>query len=214
MIDVYTDNKDFSYFKKPDNAKMGYVPTEKIFENEIVIKTANNENLINLLKSYFNCNFSLDWAWAWWSFKNHEENHGPQNFHRDYESLNFVKVFIYLTDVTDEKHGCHEFILGSAQKNMFYKRERFNEKDIKSEFKDNIKKIYGHKGKTFIVDTYGIHRGLRPVTDDRLVMVLMYSVFPTNRSPKIPPIYLSNLKNKDLYLKNKYINRLFINFDR
>ncbi len=214
LLDVYTNNKNFSYKNKPDSARMGYIPTENIFDNECILEAANNKKLITLLDNYFNCKYSLDWAWAWWSFKSEEIDHGPQNFHRDYESLNFIKVFIYLTDVIDEKDGCHEFVLASSHKNEFYKRERFKKKDIENKFHCKVKKIFGSAGTTFIVDSFGIHRGVKPVSKDRLVISLLYSVFPSNRSPKIPPIYFSNLRNKDLYLKNKYLNRLFVNFDK
>ena len=214
LIDVYTNNKNFSYEKKPVSAKMGYVPTENIFSDEIVLKAANDKKLVSLLNNYFNCKYSLDWAWSWWSFKNKEKDHGPQNFHRDYESFNFIKVFVYLTDVMNDEDGCHEFVLGSSHINQFYKRERYKSSDIKSRFEDNIKKIFGKAGTTFIVDTFGIHRGVKPIAKDRLVLSLLYSVFPSNRSPKIPPLNFSELKHKDLYLKNKYLNRLYINFDR
>lgn len=214
LVDVYTNNKNFSYKQKPKSARMGYIPTEKIFENECILEAANNEKLVALLNNYFGCKYSLDWIWAWWSFKSEKEDHGPQNFHRDYESLNFVKVFVYLTDVIDKKDGCHEFVLGSSHKNEFYKRQRFRKNDINKKFSNSIKKIFGNSGTTFIIDSFGIHRGVKPTSKDRLVLSLLYTVFPSNRSPKIPPLYFSNLKNKDLYSKNKYLNRLFINFDK
>jgi hypothetical protein len=193
---------------------MGYIPTEKIFNNDFILEAANNKNLVNLLNNYFNCKYSLDWVWAWWSFQSHEQDHGPQNFHRDYESLNFVKVFVYLTDVNSDEDGPHEFVLGSSYTDDYFKRERFNKTDINNKFKNNIKKIIGISGTTFIADTYGIHRGVKPISNDRLVLVFLYSAFPSNRSPKIPPFYISNMKNKSLFLNNKYLNRLFINFDK
>ncbi len=214
LIDVYTDNKNFSCQKRPISARMGYIPTEHIFNDEIVLKAANNKNLVSLLDNYFNCKYSLDWAWAWWSFESKEKDHGPQNFHRDYESLNFIKVFVYLTDVINNDDGCHEFVLSSSYINQFYKRKRFDQNYIKNKFKNNVIKIFGKAGTTFIVDTYGIHRGVKPKAKDRLVLSLLYSVFPSNRSPKIPPLNFSELNNKNLYKKNKYLNRLFINFDR
>ena len=43
---------------------------------------------------------------------------GPQLFHRDYESFNFVKLFVYLTDVGKE-NGPHEYIIRSNIKDNF-----------------------------------------------------------------------------------------------
>ena len=45
------------------------------------------------------------------------------------------------------------------------------------------------------------NRGVKPKAKDRLVLSLLYSVFPSNRSPKIPPLNFSELNNKNLYKK-------------
>ena len=46
----------------------------------------------------------------------------PQKFHRDYESFNFIKLFVYLTDV-DKDFGPHQYIIGSHKENKFLKRK-------------------------------------------------------------------------------------------
>jgi hypothetical protein len=214
LIGVYSSHNNFSATNPPKEARMGYIPTEKIISHEFILKAANNKNLINLIEKYFDAKITLDWIWAWWSFKSDKMDHGPQNFHRDYESFNFVKVFVYLTDVLDDLDGCHEFIIGSCNNNNFYKRERFDKNDIINYYKNNVLKIYGKKGTTFIANTFGIHRGIKPIKNNRLILCILYSIIPSNRSPKIPPIYLSKLNNKEIFIKNQYLNRLFINFKK
>ena len=64
---------------------------------------------------------------------------GPQEFHRDYESMNFVKVFVYLADV-DQHSGPHSFIKGSHKIDKLYERKRFSDELINKNF-DNDKKL-------------------------------------------------------------------------
>ena len=203
---IYTDHKKFNFNKPPINAKTGYIDTNILIKSKYILKAANNQNLLNILKSYFECSFKLDWVWAWWSFPS-EELAGPQLFHRDYESMNFLKVFVYLSDV-DEFNGPHEYVVGSHKVNKLYKRERFADQLIYKNFtKENILTIKGKKGKTFIANTYGLHRGLQPKNEKRLVLVYLFSVIPSNRSPKLPVIKKNELS---FDLDEKKINSLFV----
>tara|TARA_B100000700_G_C14793338_1_gene736982 strand:- start:55 stop:873 length:819 start_codon:yes stop_codon:yes gene_type:complete len=203
---IYTNHQKFNLKKPPSDAKTGYIDTNTLVKSKYILKAANNPNLLNILKSYFGCSFRLDWVWAWWSFPS-KELAGPQLFHRDYESMNFLKVFVYLSDV-DEFNGPHEYIIGSHKIDKLYKRERFSDQLIHENFeKDKILTIKGQKGKTFIANTFGIHRGLQPKNEKRLVLVYLFSVVPSNRSPKLP-VLIKNELNFDL--KEKKINSLFI----
>ena len=122
--------------------------------------------------------------------------------------MNFLKVFVYLSDV-DEFNGPHEYVVGSHKVNKLYKRERFEDQLIYKNFtKENIIRIKGKKGKTFIANTYGLHRGLQPKNKKRLVLVYLFSVIPSNRSPKLPVIKKNELS---FYLEEKKINSLFVN---
>jgi hypothetical protein len=203
---IYTDHKKFNLKQPPSGVKTGYIDTNTLLKSKYILKAANNPNLLNILKSYFSCSFKLDWVWAWWSFPS-EELAGPQLFHRDYESMNFLKVFVYLSDV-DEFNGPHEYIVGSHKVNKLYKRERFADELIYKNFtEDKILTIMGKKGKTFIANTFGIHRGLQPKNEKRLVLVYLFSVVPSNRSPKLPVLKKNELK---FNLKEKKINSLFV----
>ncbi len=203
---IYTNHEKFYLSKPPTDAKTGYIDTNTLVKSKHILKAANNQNLLNILKSYFGCSFKLDWVWAWWSFPS-KEIAGPQLFHRDYESMNFLKVFVYLSNV-DQFNGPHEYIVGSHKVNKLYKRERFSDQLIYKNFtKDKILTINGKKGKTFIANTFGIHRGLHPKNEKRLVLVYLFSVVPSNRSPKLPVLRKNEL-NFDL--KEKKINSLFV----
>ena len=208
--------KKISIYEKSINKKMpmDYYPIEELIENDEILNVINNEKLIKIVRGYLKCDFKLDWIWSWWSYANGENDSiGPQLFHRDYESLNFLKLFIYLTDVEGDD-GSHQIIKSSHKINLFYKISRFSDNEIHSKFnKEDCSTIDGEAGKSFLANTYAIHRGLRPIKKDRLVLCYLLSTWPSRRSPKIPPIKYSEIKkNKDLYLKNKSIFDLFINY--
>jgi len=210
---IYSDHKKFYLSNPPKGVKTGYLSSEVIIKSKHILKAINNPNFLSLLKDYFNCSFKLDWVWSWWSFPA-EDLAGPQQFHRDYESMNFIKVFVYLTDV-DQHNGPHSYIRGSHKIDRLYERKRFSDEIINKNFNDDEKlSILGKKGSTFIVNTFGIHKGMAPIKNNRLVLVYLFSVIPSNRSPKIPPVNFSDIeaKQKDMYLKNKEIFNLFIDF--
>ena len=198
---IYGKYKKFNINDKIIKPHTGYIPSEKIFSNETIISGATNENLLNTVKLYFNSSFKLDWIWCWWSIPN-EKSLGPQLFHRDYESMNFLKFFVYLTDV-NENNGPHQIISGSHEQDNFYKRERFNDFDINKKYKNEINTINGSSGTNFLANTFSIHRGLLPKQKRRLVLVYLFSVIPSNRCPKIPFMNVKDIQDENL--KNKLI---------
>ena len=209
LIGIYTGEKKFNLKSVPTNTSMGYLNTEDLLNCPHIIEGANNNKLNDILKAYFQRTYKLDWIWCWWSFPQ-KNSVGPQIFHRDYENLNFVKVFVYLTD-TDLKNGAHELIKSSHKSNHFYSKTRYAEKDIYKKFKkSDLVKIKGKAGKTFIENTFAIHRGNAPIKKKRLILCYMFSIIPSSRSPKLP-FFNSNIKkfSKDIK-KNKYLNSLFI----
>lgn len=104
------------------------------------------------------------------------ESVGPQFFHRDWDTLGFVKVFCYLNDV-NKKNGPHQYILGSPQDSNFNKHGRFSEDEIINFYgRDRIFEIDGSSGTFFIEDTNGIHRGLPLVVGERWMISIRLSL--------------------------------------
>jgi hypothetical protein len=196
-----------------EKMSMRYYKTKDLIKNDLIMKGANNPKLLNILDNYFNGTYKLDWIWSWWSFADLKNSVGPQLFHRDYETMNFVKVFVYLTDV-ENNDGSHQIVSGSHNVDKLYEIERFSDKSVISNFgSQKIININGKEGTSFIANTFAIHKGFKPKINDRLVLVYLYSTVPSRRSPKLPPIKFDNIKNyQSLFKKNKKINNLFIDF--
>lgn len=217
--EYFMSKKDLvNIFESTSKKKMDmqYYKTEDLISFPLIIRGANNEYLNQLLSNYFECSYRLDWIWAWWSYADEKNpSIGPQNFHRDYESFNFVKVFVYLTDV-DGTDGSHQLICGSHKENKLYEIKRFSDDEISNNFNSiKIKNIDGKSGKTFVANTFAIHKGVKPFRNNRLILCYLFSVVPSRRSPKLPVINFSSFKSdRDLLKKNQYINSLFINYNK
>lgn len=95
--------------------------------------------------------------------------HGPtqadiQEFHRDADDVRFVALFCYLTDVLHSTSGPHEFVRGSHA-----------ETSVKPDY-DTMATIYGPAGTMFLADTSGLHRGVRPTSNKRIMAWARFGV--------------------------------------
>ncbi len=211
LYSAYEDNK--FYDKNENNSfKMGYIPTERLIKNEEILKLINNELIVSILNNYFGAKVIFDNIWSWWSFKHDDNALGPQNFHRDYNSINFFKLFVYLSEV-DELSGPHVYVKGSHKKDVFNKIGRYQDKDVMNEFNEkNIISIKGPKYTMFMANTFGLHKGLPPRNNDRLLLCILYSINPSRASPKLPLFDASDFSVKNILYKNKYLNKMYFKF--
>jgi hypothetical protein len=98
-------------------------------------------------------------------------------YHRDVDSLKFVKAFIYLNDVED---GCghHELFLNSHHNIPFKLRflQRVSSEDITINMPNVTHyKVIGTRGFSWIENTTCFHRGTIPVSGDRLLLSLSFN---------------------------------------
>ena len=98
-------------------------------------------------------------------------------FHRDVDSMKFVKAFIYLNDIC-EGSGHHEVFLRSHRKIPWSLRviRRVDECEIEKKMPSCRKmKITGTRGYSWIEDTTTFHRGTVPRVGDRLMLSLSFN---------------------------------------
>lgn len=97
-------------------------------------------------------------------------------FHRDVDSLAFVKAFCYLSNINQ---GCgeHEVLIGPHRKLPFDLRiiGRYNYNDILKKAPHlKLKPIYGASGYSWLEDTTLFHRGTVPTKGYRLMLGMSF----------------------------------------
>lgn len=100
-----------------------------------------------------------------------------QLYHHDLHRLQFVKLFIYLTDV-DGESGPHAMIPGTHRarpEGMWADGRHPDEKVDRFGLLDQEVRITGKAGTLFMVDTTALHKGVHPVKNSRLLAQVQYS---------------------------------------
>ena len=212
----------FNPYLKPSEYKSSkYSFTEAdLFNFDPIHKILINKYFSTIAQNYFNSKPCYSDLAMWWSPTRNiattesmeKANRSAQKFHFDLDRIKWLKLFIYLTD-TNKDSGPHEYVKGTHKisgkpKNLLNKGyHRITEENIDQYFsKDRIIKLLGSKGTMFIADTSCFHRGLPPVNQHRLILIMEFSssMFGANFSKINSFQDQKNLKN--LITDNKIIN--------
>ncbi|MDB9739694.1 phytanoyl-CoA dioxygenase family protein [Candidatus Pelagibacter sp.] len=219
IVKYFINNKIFND-KEPNNKfylqnrnqdlEVGYYDIQTTANCPHIFDIVNDDKLIETLSTYFNGPYKLDYMSTWWSFKNLKENpkEKTQYFHRDIDNFNFVKLFIYLTDV-DDLNGAHQYIRFSHTKKIenTISTKTVSFDMIKKNIKDkDVYSFVGKSGSAVLENTYGLHRGSTPKSKDRLMLSMTFSLIKTPYSPVKP--FMSRLIDKSAESKiNNIINQ-------
>ena len=101
-------------------------------------------------------------------------------------------------------NGPHVYVEGSSSSEKLRKIRRYTDDEIAASFgKDAIKYFVAPKGSSFMVDTYGFHKGLLPKDKLRLLFQVQYS---------LNPIGIESYEPVDIgsHSYHPYINRLIL----
>lgn len=157
--------------------------------------------LLAIAQGYLGVQPKVRSIYLWWNtvFPINPSSNMAQLFHNDISNIRFLKIFVYLTDVT-EGTGPHSYVLGSHKSTDESKELRrrgvveVSDEDILNVYgQERIMDLTGLRGTVFIADTRGFHKANLPQVDHRLVLLLylVNSLYPcnkTNQKRKILPI--------------------------
>lgn len=189
-----------------DEINMGYFDPSQILAAPYVWRDIfNDPRVLAAAENYLGCKPVLDNIGAWWSFGNRPAAKGTQKWHRDFDSVRGIKLFVYLSDVEPDQ-GPHVFLrrthrdprldTGLAQdETLLYETFGRSMEDVK----------VGPRGTWFLADTFGFHRGALPIHGNRLLLSAQYSI---NVSPHMPRHQVWPPLPDGL---DPYINQLFLN---
>ena len=209
--DKFPDKK-FYLNEKPEDLEVGYFDNSITANCPYIFDVINDPLIIKSLSTYFGCPYKLDYITAWWSFKNKltESKEKTQYFHRDIDNFNFIKLFLYLTDV-DELSGPHQYIKFTHKKDFGFKLSTkvVDINTLHKNIDNDIHTFSGKSGSVVLENTLGLHRAKKPEVSDRLMIAMSFSLINTPYCPPKPFLKFQNLQT-NLSQYNKHINQNFI----
>lgn len=198
--DTPVDDPPFTKATAPECANIGsIVEGDSLSRCRDLLQVANHPDILSVVEGFLGAPPTVQYYTAWWSFAGRSRARDAQLFHYDRNCFRFVKLFVYLTNVTASS-GPHVFVRGSANVERWIKRlewVRSNDPENANRFLsminavrkedadvfdffgvEQIETLTGAAGDAFLVDTSGIHKGLLPETDNRLVFQATYALLP------------------------------------
>jgi hypothetical protein len=192
----------------PDTHVSHYAETD-ILNAPHLLRIANDSKTLDIIEHYLGARPTLATIRVWWSTPSRSGSaEHAENFHRDVDDLNFVKLFVYLTDV-NMSNGPHIYVKGSHNNSKLTEIKRYLDSEIIENFGgDNIRIFTGLAGTSFLESTYGMHKGLPPEVGSRLIFQPLYTLSPTIYGPK-NPLRFARIDEGAL---DPYVNRVYLKF--
>lgn len=139
-----------------------------------------------IARAYFGGDCEYLSANAWHTLASEtSDNRSAQKFHFDLDSGWFIKFFCYLSNV-DEMSGPFTYVTGSNNKKprQFLSGMRINDAAVSRAYPDNVIQMVGEKGRFFVADTQGLHKGQHVQDGERILVQFLYAkeMFATNPS--------------------------------
>ncbi|MEM6894843.1 MAG: phytanoyl-CoA dioxygenase family protein [Bacteroidota bacterium] len=194
----------FSSKEIPGPTQVANYKREEIVSIKKIMDIANDPKILSFVQKFLHGKPTISALRCWWSVKGNGTAEHTQLFHRDVDDYKFIKLFIYLTDVSLD-NGPHVYVETSAYDDRFKKIRRLSDTEIEDTYgKDKINYITGKKGEAFLVNTYGIHKGLLPKEGRRLMLQVRYSINEIGVDNYTP------IKAYEEGSYDPYVNRLLI----
>ena len=191
----------------PAETHIAFFGTEAIVDAPFALKAANDQRVLAAVGVILGAKPTISYLAAWWSVPASGEAEHAELYHRDFDDLRFIKLFLYLTDV-DAESGPHIFVRASHKKNRLFRRRRFSAAEVERIFPEGDRlKLKGKAGTAFLENTSGLHRGLPPISKPRLMFQVLYSLKPFVGGPPTP---LRTVPRRfEGRLLDPYINRAY-----
>jgi hypothetical protein len=143
----------------------------------------SDASLLAVAQTYLRAAPIVDVTSMWWhtAFSDQPDEEAAQMYHFDMDRIRWLKVFIYLTDVTP-MHGPHCFVAGSHRSGgipeaMLSKGyARLSDEEVFLHYpRKNLMEFSAPAGTIIIEDTRGLHKGKVVEHGDRLMLQLQFS---------------------------------------
>jgi hypothetical protein len=182
------------------NQDMVNLDTQWVTEQELTLDFATSPEILRIAADYLGITPILNYPASWFSFPVEKiEKESAKNWHWDCDGIKWLKVFVYLNDVT-LVNGPHAFVAGSHRDwKVNNKSSRVLEQEVIAAYGENaIKSFTAPKGTVIFEDTRGFHKGTPLLSGHRLVLQLQYNFdeFGMIKSKiSLPTIYREKLQS-------------------
>lgn len=173
-------------------------------------------SILAVPQAYLRCRPVLSSSLMWWStaFSAEASTEAAQLFHFDMSQIKFLKVFIYLTGVS-QTNGPHSYVVGSHRRlprELRDDRRHRDEEVLQHYTAQRITTITGPRGLIFAADTRGLHKGQPLQGGDRLILQLQFS--NSSFGDDLPRIMINNRFSTDLLDRIEQLLRTYCMFSK
>ncbi|MBI3517280.1 MAG: hypothetical protein HY060_24870 [Proteobacteria bacterium] len=216
-------------------------PIEDILRAPHLLELANSTFMLGLAQAYLGCVPTLYSVNLMIARPTRDLAPNLQTFHRDYDDFRFVTLFVYLSDIERDEHGPHVYVRGSQRPDevgrradalsnaagpatlntlygilnpdIFFDQHAPIDAATTRYLSDRQVRIKGPPGTAFLVDTFGLHKGIPPAAGDRIVFWARYGLYANlacatvNLAP-LPWSLIGQRLPDDA--RSRYVNRLLL----
>jgi hypothetical protein len=198
------DQGSFVVEKAPESCHVADYLQPVILQCPHLFELANDPRVLAVVQRVLGCRPTLSQMNLWWSLAGHDNPEQAEFYHRDVDEWRFIKLFMYLTDVT-ETSGPHTFMRGTHRQPKLLPIRRYQDEEVHDAFGADKEIVFtGKAGTAFLENTFGFHKGRMPVTGTRLIFSAQYSLLPIGINSYEPSPMLEKNAGFD-----RYINRLY-----
>jgi Phytanoyl-CoA dioxygenase (PhyH) len=142
-----------------------------------------DQSVLAVAQAYLGARPVADVASMWWhtAYTAQPDSNAAQFYHFDMDRIRWLKIFIYLTDVSPD-NGPHCFVAGSQRTGgippglLSKGYARLSDEEVLKHFPaERLKEFHARAGTIIIEDTRGLHKGKALRRGDRLMLQLQFS---------------------------------------
>lgn len=143
-------------------------------EQSVVQELLTDETILSVAGTYLGAEPVIKMIAMWWStnyLHGKPSSIAAQHFHFDMDGIKFLKLFVYLSDVSTE-NGPHCYVRGSHNRkpSALLRDGRISDEEILAHYSaDDVVEITGGRGTVFVADTRGLHKGKAIQSGERLM---------------------------------------------
>ena len=178
------DEKKYSIFEPKNPKAVWYeMPYNNVLKNKIVSKIIFSKEILLICEKYLKCKpiFYHAGLTITSNFFSIPSDKAAQMYHFDLETPKFLKIFVYINDVTTE-NGPHFYVIGTHKDNGIDKSilslgySRAPDEMVNNKYKE-ITKHVGKRGTLIVEDTIGLHKGtvIKKKNDYRCLLCIEFS---------------------------------------